>query len=441
MKLSDLLGKKIMLWGAGRETVALVDAVERRAIDCEFTRTVIEHRTGSLAEHRLGKLMPVTRHGAKRASLEADVVVRSPWVQTTRGALSEARENGTTVTTSTSLWLCEHDDTPLLAVTGTKGKTTTTLMVAHMLRELGETVIVGGNIGNALCGIDDHEVLRADRIVAELSSFQAADLMRAPEVYVLTNLYGDHEGWHGSRSAYHGDKLRPLTLGGTEHVVHNPDQAPLGMLEHGATVHEFGAAPGHFPSLAMRGRHAQTNAAGALAAIQACGYDLCDSEADQLLESFVAPPARLETIAEDSGISWVCDVHGSCPEAASAVLESFDGPVTLLLGGAAVRTGLEPVAGALRSHGDAKVVAYDEAAPAIAAMLSAGGLHRDCVIERPDLRTAVDAAAEFAQDGETVVAMGLARPPHGLSFTELGVEFGALVRATVQREENLSLAP
>jgi UDP-N-acetylmuramoylalanine--D-glutamate ligase len=397
-----LSGKKIALWGAGRETVALVDAVARMGIDCEFTGCVIERPAGTLAERRIAAAMPVTRRGAAGFCRDADVVVRSPWVQTTRRALRAAAERGVTITTSSSLWLCEHAEVPLIAVTGTKGKTTTTLMIAAMLRAAGERVVVGGNIGNALCAIDDMQGV--DRIVAELSSFQTSDLARAPEIFVVTNLLSDHDAWHGSQAKYHADKLRPLTLGGTHRLIYAPLLDPL---------------PGDV--VAAPGRHNRINAAAALAAARAAGHG--GSRANELLKDFRMPAERLERVVEIDGVRWLDDAHSTCIESICAATEAVPARRHVFVSGGRPRGSDGRLVTALAATGSS-LVGYGEFADELA-----GAPGADEVFEpAADFGRAVARASQIAAPGDAVIHCGIARVDHGYTLSDRSSEFQRHVR-------------
>ena len=110
-----------------------------------------------------------------------------------------------------ALWLEDFVDARIVAVTGTKGKSTTATLTTAILAEEGLTVALLGNIGVPVTEAYRHP--RADAYVVEVSSYQAAEVTRTPAVCVLTSLAPDHLDWHGSEEQYYRDKLRLIEAG------------------------------------------------------------------------------------------------------------------------------------------------------------------------------------------------------------------------------------
>ena len=131
---------------------------------------------------------------------DADMVVRAPGVYFNKPELVEARRAGVPVTSEMELFL-ELCPCPVYAVTGSDGKTTTTSIIAEMLKAAGFTVHLGGNIGRALLPIVE-QVQLGDRAVVELSSFQLMSITAAPQVSVITNITPNHLNVHGTMEEY-----------------------------------------------------------------------------------------------------------------------------------------------------------------------------------------------------------------------------------------------
>ncbi len=165
-----------------------------------------------------------------------DVLVRSPGVTIHRPELAALRERGTAIVTATGLWLAEVDGRGVLAITGTKGKSTTAALAAHLAGRAGVDVALAGNIGAPALDLlgSDHRL-----VVLELSSFQIADLDVGPETVVVTNLYREHLDWHGSDEVYAADKLRVLELPGVRSVVLNARDERLMSLAAGRATSLF----------------------------------------------------------------------------------------------------------------------------------------------------------------------------------------------------------
>lgn len=346
MKLSDLHGKRVLLWGAGRETTSLVRNLERNAIDVDLLGTVVDRPADSLAERELGSRAPVLAPAAAHEQLAAaDVIVRSPVIQPTRRELRAPRKRGATITTATALWIAEHGSVHVIGVTGSKGKTTTTTLIGHLLAEQGLNVEVAGNIGRPVTDIDPAADL--DHVVLELSSFQLTELTRAPKIAVYTNFLREHDNWHRGTDSYLAAKLNMVRRPGVEHVVARAADPVFSEQSSTTTMHVYGEAGKYtidddtivrdgsavvaLSDLQLNGPHNLLNVAAALTAVSVAGHE--PARARELLESFEPPPNRLAFVAEREGVTWVDDVHSSAPESAVAAARAFDGPVALLVGG------------------------------------------------------------------------------------------------------------
>ena len=137
-----------------------------------------------------------------------DVVVRSPGVSRYRPEAEALAAAGVEMTTGTRLWFAEHPAARAIGITGTKGKSTTASLVAHMAGRLGLDVRLAGNIGVPLASfLGPADAAEPDLWVLELSSFQTSDLDASPSVGVLLNLYREHTDWHGTPERYRADKL------------------------------------------------------------------------------------------------------------------------------------------------------------------------------------------------------------------------------------------
>ena len=221
MRFSELDGAAVGVWGAGREISSFADQLARRL---PSARILVAAFDSSPPEDVRGTLQApdvqiVTGTEIVPALSACDVVVRSPGVSVYRPELRAVREEGTPVTTATSLWLAERGGERVMAVTGTKGKSTTAALAHHLACAAGCTAALAGNIGVPALDLLDSEP--AQVTVLELSSYHIADLELGPEVAVVTNLFREHTDWHGSEQAYRADKLRLLDLPGVRVAVVN----------------------------------------------------------------------------------------------------------------------------------------------------------------------------------------------------------------------------
>jgi UDP-N-acetylmuramoylalanine--D-glutamate ligase len=293
---------------------------------------------------------------------------------------------------------------PIVGVTGTNGKTTTTELIGAMLREQGVEVEVAGNVGRALSELPG----RADPgawVVCELSSFQLEDIDRFRcRVAVILNITPDHLDRHGGMQEYARCKLRILENQTPDDVaVLNGDDAVLRAAElpgQGRRVwftHQESDRL-DWDHARIRGQHNLENALASAAAAEAAGAD--EAAWNRALRAFEAPAHRLQTVAERGGVSFVDDSKATNPEAVMQGLTAFDRGVHLILGGSLKGGSFAPLAEAVAAGPIASVHLIGEAAQAIGAALDETGVaySRDETLD-----VAVRSAAAVAGRGDTVL--------------------------------------
>jgi UDP-N-acetylmuramoyl-L-alanine---L-glutamate ligase len=398
VKFSELEGRTVAVWGLGRETLAFRDQLAQRLPSARINFVIDDDTPAADAE------------GAIAA---ADVLVRSPGVSIYKPLIQDAVRNGKTVTTATALWLAERGGRHVIGVTGTKGKSTTATVIAHLLRQITATELAG-NIGRPV--IDLLDTPEDTWVVCELSSYQIADLTIGPEVAVLTNLYREHTDWHGSEDQYRADKLRIFELPGVRAAVR-----PLGDRGDWQLV----VAPEQIP---LRGRHNAENVAAAVAAIEAAGLPL--PPLPQALEGLAALPHRLQTVhTGEQGTEWVDDSISTTPESAIAALEVFnDRPVVLIAGGSDRDQDYDGLGLTLASRVAAThLILLPDTGSRIAAAATSQGFGGDRMSTAGDMREATRLARRLLQPGG-VVLLSPAAPSFNqyTSFEERGDEFAAL---------------
>jgi UDP-N-acetylmuramoylalanine--D-glutamate ligase len=344
-------------------------------------------------------------------------VVKSPGVPRTAPVVAAARERGLPVLGELELaWRCVPN--PVIAVTGTNGKTTTTELLGHLHREAGLPVAVAGNVGTAYASLalPGPQPLDPDAVVVcEASSFQLEDTVEfAPEAAVLLNLDSDHLDRHGTLEAYHAAKLQVFARQGNDDVAVAP--TGLGVVDLGGCARRvcFGDRPDaelslragtlwwddqpllRADELALRGPHNVRNAMAAAAVVLARGMDPDAVRAG--LRTFAGVPHRLEEVAVRDGITYVNDSKATNVAAALVALASFEVPVHVILGGQGKGESYAPLRSAVAAHATAAYLIGEEAPALHAALDGATALH-DC----GDLATAVTRARAAARPGEVVL--------------------------------------
>jgi UDP-N-acetylmuramoylalanine--D-glutamate ligase len=418
VRFSELDGATVGVWGAGREIRSLADQLARRLPSARIAVAAFDTLPDGDVRGmlRAPQLQLVTGAGAVEALAACDVVIRSPGVSIHRAEMRALREAGVPITTATALWLAEREGRGVVGVTGTKGKSTTASLIAHLARAAGRDADLAGNIGVPALDLLDRPP--ADMTVVELSSYQIADLAVGPEVAVVTSLFREHTEWHGSEEAYRAEKLRILGLPGLRVTVFNARDAQLSAaIADIANVVRYGVSEGWdvvdggiafreagvltSAELPLPGEHNALNLCGALAALEAFG--VAPAPLPQALAGFRSLPHRLETLGERDGILWVNDSISTTPESTLAALASFpDRRVVLIAGGQERGQDHDELARVLARTGGT-VIGVPSTGPRLLGAARSAGVPGDRAIECSGLEDAVGRAREAAQAGDVII--------------------------------------
>ncbi len=442
MRFSQLADRRVGVWGVAREARSLARLLGERLPGARLAvvATDAPAEPEALAPFLAAGAEPV--HGAAilPALRGCDVVVRSPGVSVYRDELAALRAAGVPVATATGLWMAEPHAAPVVGVTGTKGKSTTATLIAHLLRAAGRTAELAGNVGRPALELLEAPV--PDVYVLELSSYQVADLDAGPDLAVLTNLYREHLDWHGSEERYRADKLRLADLAPA--VVYNGADPGLAALAARPGASAFGLAPGYHVTAAgvcdgaalvlpagrapLPGAHNLLNVCAALETLRRLGADAGDPGA--ALAGFRGLPHRLEVVAERDGVLWIDDSISTTPESALAAVGAFPERPVVLIGGGYDRGQDYAGLGAELARRGARVIGLPATGPRLVAAARAAGVAGDRATEAGGLEEAVAAAAAAARAG-AVVLLSPAAPSFGAypDFEARGRHFRALVEA------------
>ena len=458
MRISQLedireAGGRIALWGWGREGRAAYHAIRSRlptlpltvfcnASEAEETRAFGDRWLCAGSEPSADAL---ARHA---------VVVKSPGISPYRPEALAAAAQGTRFVGGTALWFAEQGDAHSLAanvlcVTGTKGKSTTSALLAHLLRCAGKRTALVGNIGVPLLEMLDE---RADAWVVELSSYQTRDVAASgvqPGIAIVTNVFPEHLDWHGSEARYVEDKLALLTTAKPRIAVLNAADPRLAALSlPDSDVHWYGDAGGwHLrgdalhrgdafvmdtTSLPLPGRHNRGNLCAVLTALEAFGLDAVALAPHAL--DFQPLPHRLQPLGERDGIAYVNDSISTTPHATLAALELYrDRAVAVLVGGHDRGLPWEDFADAMRAHAPAAVITMGQDAmgqngPRIFELLAPVAMNQHFVLDvATDLANAMAKARKALPDGG-VILLSPGAPSFGAykDYTARGRHFAEL---------------
>jgi len=363
-------------------------------------------------------------------ALGADLIVPSPVVPIDSPVLQQARDLGIPILSEIDLaaWVCR--ETPILAVTGTNGKSTTVLFLAALLRRAGLDPVVAGNIGVPFIALVDRAADR-DAAVVEVSSFQLEQSQRFhPRVAVLLNLTPDHLERHGTLAGYAAAKARLF-------AHQSPDDTAVLRSDLLASFPGIAARIVLFdreelpatPVIDGLPPHHRMNLAAAICACRVLVPSFDPARiADADLEGALALPYRLQSEGEVHGIRILNDSKSTNAASSVVALESVPGEVLLLLGGRHKHAGYEVLARLVGEREVKRTYLYGEAVRFLADALAAVGYHR---IERhPDLRSAFAAALRAGASGDTLLfSPGCASYDQFDSFMQRGEVFSQLVAA------------
>ncbi len=438
---TDLAGASCVVVGAGVSGRAAVDLLLRQQ-----ARVCVVERPG--VDVALDRRVRRAGDDDLRVLDGADVVVPSPGVARQHPLLAAAVERGVRVWSEIEL-AARFLDCPIVAITGTNGKSTTTVLIGNMIANADRRVFVGGNLGTPLCqAVGAGEAY--DFAVVEVSSFQLEwlDAFR-PRVAVWLNLTADHLDRYAGIEDYEDAKaglLRALAGDGTA-VLNRDDERVwrhrvdvagevfsfgLSAVEHGvffaggdAVVRRRGCADERvaLSGRPLRGAHNSENMLAAVAV--ATVLDLPASAVDRALDATVGLPHRLELVGEHNGARYFDDSKATNVGAVEKSIASFDDRIILLLGGYDKGGDFRSLRPSLAARVD-KVVCFGAAGPAIAAQL--GGVV-DCDVVGA-VADAVRLASTAVRPGQAVVlAPGCASFDEFRDYAERGRHYRSLVEA------------
>ena len=398
-----------LVLGLARSGQAAALALARRG-----GRVVGADRATLLDTGRLEAAGVEVRLGSEEASLleGMDVLIKSPGVPAEAPLVTAARERGVPVWSEVELG-ARLLPNPILGVTGTNGKTTTSELLGAILG-----APVAGNVGRALTELEG-ELAPDDWIVCELSSFQLEDVEQfRPRVAVLLNLEPDHLDRHGTFESYREAKLRIFENQRAEDTAIVPRGFPA--VGEARRV-EFSGTDALPAEPRMPGAHNRENAAAATAAARAAGAS--EGQIADALRSFAGVPHRLEEVAEIRGVRFVNDSKATNAAAARRAIAAYDAPLHVILGGLGKNESYAELAADLLAKG-ARAYLIGAAAEELAAAL-------DVPFERSgNLASAVRAAAAAASPGEVVLlSPACASYDQYIDYEERGDHFRRLAAA------------
>ncbi len=420
--LYSLAGKSVAVIGIGVSNQPLLRLLLKAGLDVTACDKKDRAALGDLAE-KLEEAGCKLRLGTNYLEeLNHDVIFRTPGLHPKY--LEAARARGSVITSEMEVFF-DVCPCPIIGITGSDGKTTTTTMIARLLRAAGHTVHLGGNIGRPLLSEAD-AIQPEDWAVVELSSFQLMTMKRSPHVAVLTNLAPNHLDIHTDMDEYvwaKGNILAYQRPGDT--VVCNFDNEITNSLskraaakclyftrssarergcyqENGAIwyrdeVGERKVLP--LEDILLPGVHNIENYMAAICAVQGL---VSDEEIRKFARTFGGVEHRIELVRERRGVRWYNDSIASSPTRTIAGLRSFPEKVILIAGGKDKGLDYAPLGPEINEHVKLLILCGATAQAIRQAAESAGNYSGLEIVEVQDYQTAVELASRRAVPGDVV---------------------------------------
>jgi UDP-N-acetylmuramoylalanine--D-glutamate ligase len=450
--------KNIVIVGLGRTGVALARFLARSQASVVITDTADESALENQLE-MIRELEIKTELGKHRSETftKADLIVISPGVPHTIEPVKKARDRGVPVIGEIEL-ASRFIETPIVAVTGTNGKTTTTELIGAMLQSSGRKVFVGGNIGNPLISYaDSHDAV--DVVVAEISSFQLDTIEKfRPWVSVLLNISSDHLDRYPDMAAYIESKGRIFNnqrlediavLNGSDPRVRGlsanikckkllypaPLENEAGAMLSGDSIELITKNTDIFDHLKLNGtqvkaasrglmgKHNQENVCAAMLAALASGATL--EGVRKALDQYQGSAHRLEHVATINHIEFFNDSKATNVDAVDRALECFQQPVVLIMGGRDKGSNFAILQNRIQKHTKTLIV-MGEAADHIRKALR----RISSVISASSMQDAVSKAYQAAAPGDVVLlSPGCASFDMYVNYGQRGDDFRRAVQS------------
>src|SRR6516164_1175240 len=343
MRVAELGSRRVAIWGLGREGRAALGFLRKH--HPELPLVLLDDSAEARIPQGCGNVTSAFgAEGIANALNKVDVVVKSPGVSLYRDDIRSARDNGVQITSLLNLWFGEEPAMTTITVTGTKGKSTTASLIAHILTRLGRRVALAGNIG-----VPVTEIANADYAVIEVSSYQAADFDSICDFAVLTSLYPEHTDWHLTVERYIRDKINLLSRSRRRIVNCTTADAVASIIpgapgwnslfndERGihsddSEIFDGRKRIGIVCNAHLVRAHNRSNLCGALAVAKMLDLDL--GMALDATRDFRGLPHRQQELGQNGDVLFVDDSISTIPESTLAALAVYAGrDITLIVGG------------------------------------------------------------------------------------------------------------
>ncbi len=315
----------------------------------------------------------------------------------------------------------------IIGVTGSKGKSTTSSLIYHILKTAGKNVELLGNIGKPMLESLLKTVKKDTIFVLELSSYQLDDIKFSPDIAVVTNLFNEHMDYHGNVKNYWQAKKNIINFQNIENsFIYNPkDKEQLKWLKD----YKGKAIPFSTKTLKSNliGQHNENNIKAAVAVAETLGIP--EEKIQKAINSFNALPHRLETVGTFKGITFINDANAAIPEATIMAIQSIPNIGTIFLGGQDRGYHFTQLEKTIKKYKIKNVVLFPESGSRI--LKSKNGFN---ILKTSSMKEAVAFAYKNTKKG-SVCLLSCASPSYSLwkNFEEKGDEFKKFVKELAKR--------
>lgn len=418
------MAKKALIIGAARSGLAAAAFLAQRGTEVVLTDTNEKNRAKCEEELKDYDITYIWGEQPDIDEIKPDFLVMSPGVPLTIAPVKRARELNIPLTGEIEL-AYQNAKAPIVAITGTNGKTTTTTLVGEIFKAAGKETGVGGNIGTSLLS-ESERISASGVLVAEISSFQleTADKFK-PKAAAILNLTPDHLDRHGDMAGYLAAKAKIFAAQDeNDYLILNYDDEylrPLAaqargqvlffsrkhILESGVYVHDDIVCAAfkdetieicRAEEIMIKGAHNLENAmaAAALCLVMGIKVDIIA----KVLKTFPGVEHRLEPVRTLNGVLYVNDSKGTNPDSTAKALEAYDRPLVLIAGGKGKGVSFLPLAELIKKRVKA-VVLVGMAKYELKEALDQAGFSNYVLVDT--FEQTVPAAQKIAQAGDIVL--------------------------------------
>lgn len=425
----DWKNKKVAILGLGIEAVSSAEILVKKGASV----WVLDKEQKDNIDHNLitqiekSDLKCIFGENYLDTLSDYDVIVRSPGVRRLTPELLEAEKKGVVITSQIKLFF-ELCPCPIIGVTGTKGKGTTSTLIYNTLKEAGMDAFLGGNIGvpplTFLDSLQDSSI-----VVLELSSFQLQDLTKSPHISVVLMITSEHLDHHSTVEEYIDAKRNLLRFQTKEDfAVINRDYPASNESDvytdgkvfyvsreretnngcfalNGKVIVRRNDSDDEIIStseIALPGKHNLENVCAAVMAARLAGVG--KKYIISVLKSFTGLPHRLEFVSEINGVKYYDDSFSTTPETSIAAIEAFDQPKILILGGSSKGSDFTQLGKVIRESESIKaIIGIGEEWEEIRSKIGDQRSKILLIEGANDMKTIVAAASKIAKNGEVVL--------------------------------------